>query len=120
MSTISKLLTNLIVLFTTIILSLPLPLTHMKGHSQLPNSLLVLLVNIGVGLGGSDHLCPAHCLLELHEAFLVLVPLHQHSGHFYSGEPLALGHRNILLPQRVILLYCHIIVFYHIIMNLFI
>lgn len=44
-----------------------------------------------------DHLRPSDGLLQLHESLLVLVPLHQHSGHLHSGEALPLCCRHITL-----------------------
>ena len=77
----------------------------MSGHLQLPNALFVLFLDRWIGcLGRSDHLSPPDGLLELHEALLVLVPLHQHPGHLHPGEPLPLGHGNLLLVIRLLLL----------------
>lgn len=45
-----------------------------------------------------DHLCPPHSFLQLHQSLFVLVPFHQHSGHFHSGEALPLGCRYVTLP----------------------
>lgn len=49
-----------------------------------------------------DHLCPPYGLLQLHQSLFVLVPFHQHPGHFHSGETLPLGSRYITLRQPVI------------------
>ena len=77
----------------------------MSGHSQLPNALFVLFLDRRICcLGSSYHLRPPDGLLELHEALLVLVPLHQHPGHLHPGEPLPLGHRDLLLVVRLLLL----------------
>lgn len=40
-----------------------------------------------------DHLCPFNGLLQLHQPLLVLVPLHQDSGHLHPGKafPLCCG-----------------------------
>ena len=80
-------------------------LSALELYLQLPDALLVVLVNGGVRrLGCSDHLSPPHSLLQLHEPLFVLVPLHQHSRHLYPGEPLPLSHRHLLLIVRLLLL----------------
>lgn len=72
----------------------------MAANSQLPDALLCFLLLLRVSFTGPQHLRPAHRLLQLHEALLVLVPLHQHSRHLHSREPLPLRHRNIVLRRR--------------------
>lgn len=44
-----------------------------------------------------DHLGPPNGLLQLHQPLLVLVPLHEHTGHLYPREAAALGHGDFVL-----------------------
>ena len=73
-------------------------------HSQVPDISLLL----GLGLccckvwmfsWCPDHLCPAYSLLQLHQSFLILVPLHKHTSHLNACKPLPLRHWDILLEQ---------------------
>lgn len=44
-----------------------------------------------------DHFCPPDGLLQLHQSLFVLIPLHQHSGHLYPGEPTPLCHCHVTI-----------------------
>lgn len=46
-----------------------------------------------------DHLRPPHSFLQLHQSLLILVPLHQHSGHFHPGEAFSLCRRHVALRR---------------------
>lgn len=50
------------------------------------------------GRGGPpDHLGPPHSLLELHQPLLVLVALHEHTGHLHPREAAALCYGDLVL-----------------------
>jgi len=50
----------------------------------------------------SYHLWPPDGLLQLHELLLILVALHEHSGHLYTCETFSLGQGNVVIFLRPI------------------
>lgn len=58
------------------------------------------------GAGGDgrppNHLGPPHGLLELHQPLLVLVALHEHTGHLHPREATTLCHGDLVLQGRAL------------------
>ena len=94
-----------ILLISCVCISCVLALFSTNSENRVTNVNKCLLCRLKTGVNtvsakSPDHLCPSDSFLQLHQPLLILVPLHQDSGHLHPGEALPLGCRHVTLQVR--------------------